>query len=75
MLFRSYLPAVLLAESGLLPGGVAEGVVFGAMMAMLTYQWFVLRTALDIAGVAAAVLVLLDLFLSALITDYADGLL
>ncbi|MGQ9365582.1 hypothetical protein [Azospirillum sp. ST 5-10] len=70
-----YLPAVLLAESALLPPGIAEGLVFGVMMAMLTYQWFVMRTALDIAGATAAALVLLDLFLSALITDYADGLL
>ncbi|WP_029007924.1 hypothetical protein [Azospirillum halopraeferens] len=70
-----YLPAVLLAESALLPSGIAEGVVFGAMMAMLTYQWFVMRTSLDIAGPTAAALLLLDLFLSALITDYADGLL
>lgn len=70
-----YLPAVVLAESGVLPESLAEALVFGVTMAMLTYQWFVLRTALDVGGVAAASLVLLDLFLSAVITDFADGLL
>lgn len=70
-----YLPVVLLAATGLLPGGVAEGLVFGVTLAMLVYQWFVTRTALDVNSVTAVVLVLLDLFLSALITSVADGLL
>ncbi|MBP2313459.1 hypothetical protein [Azospirillum soli] len=70
-----YLPVVVLAATGLLPAPLSEGLVFGVMLAMLTYQWFVLRTALDVPGLTAAILVLLDLFLSALITDFADGLL
>lgn len=70
-----YLPVVILAATGILPGPISEGLVFGIMLAMLTYQWFVMRTALDISGVASAALVMLDLFLSALITDFADGLL
>ena len=70
-----YLPVVVLAATGLLPQPLSESLVFGVMLAMLTYQWFVMRTALDISGVTAALLVLLDLFLSALITDFADGLL
>ncbi|AWK86333.1 hypothetical protein [Azospirillum thermophilum] len=70
-----YLPVVVLSATGLLPPVLAEALVLGVMMAMLTYEWFVLRTALDISGPAAAALVLVDLFLSALVTDYADGLL
>lgn len=70
-----YLPVVVLAATGLLPPALSESLVFAVMLAMLTYQWFVMRTALDIAGVTAAALVLVDLFLSALITDVADGLL
>lgn len=70
-----YLPVVVLSASGLLPAFLSEGLVFGVMMAMLTYQWFVLRTALDLSGLAAAGLVMLDLFLSAMITDFSDGLL
>lgn len=70
-----YLPAIVLSATGLLPSGVSEALVFGVMMAMLTYQWFVLRTALSLSGLAAAALVMLDLFLSAAISDLADGML
>ncbi|CAO3417943.1 hypothetical protein [Azospirillum doebereinerae] len=70
-----YLPVIVLSATGLLPSILSEGLVFGVMMAMLTYQWFVLRTALDLSGLAAAALVMLDLFLSAAITDFSDGLL
>lgn len=70
-----YLPTVVLAESGALPDGVAQALVFGVTMAMLTYQWFILRTTLEVSGIAAAGLVVLDMFTAALITDYADGLL
>lgn len=70
-----YLPAVVLSKLGVLPEGLGTGLVFGVMLAMLVYQWFVLRTALEVSGMAAAALVLLDLFLSALIGDFADNLL
>lgn len=70
-----YLPAVILGQVGILPPPLASGLVFGVMLAMLTYQWFVLRTALDVGGMQAAALVMLDLFLSALIGDFADNLL
>lgn len=70
-----YLPVMVLSASGLAPDFLSQGLVFGVLMAMLTYQWFVLRTALDLSGLAAAALVMLDLFLSATITDIADGLL
>ncbi|WP_448202702.1 hypothetical protein [Azospirillum sp. sgz302134] len=70
-----YLPVVILAATGLLPQPLSETLVFAAMMAMLAYQWFVLRTALDVPGITAAGLVMLDLFLSAVVTDVADGLL
>jgi len=70
-----YLPTVVLGQVGVLPEPLGDGLVFGVMLAMLTYQWFVLRTALDVTGIAAASLVMLDLFLSALISDFAQGLL
>ncbi|WP_434617227.1 hypothetical protein [Azospirillum sp. B2RO_4] len=70
-----YLPTIVLSATGLLPSGVSEALVFGVMMALLTYQWFVLRTALSLSGLAAAALVMLDLFLSAAISDLADGML
>lgn len=70
-----YLPVSLLSLSDLLPDGVAGALVFGVTMAMLTYQWFIARTALQVGGFAAAVLVLLDLFLAALVGDMTDALL
>ncbi|MBP2302359.1 hypothetical protein [Azospirillum picis] len=70
-----YLPTIVLSATGLLPPMLSEGLAFGVMMAMLTYQWFVLRTALSVSSLAAAALVLLDLFLSATISDLADGML
>lgn len=70
-----YLPAVVVAESRILPDGFDDGLVFGVMMAMLTYQWFILRTTLQVGGLAAAALVMLDMFTAALVTDFADGLL
>lgn len=70
-----YLPAVLLAKIGVLPDGLGSGLVFGVMLAMMVYQGFVLRTALEVSRPAAAALVMLDLLLSALIGDLADNLL
>ncbi|HYG86425.1 MAG TPA: hypothetical protein VD978_09220 [Azospirillum sp.] len=70
-----YLPAVVLGQLGVLPAPLASGLVFSIVLAMLSYQWFVLRTALDIGGMPAAALVMLDLFLSALIADFADNML
>lgn len=70
-----YVPVLVLAETGLLPEPFGDALVFGVMMAMLTYQWFVLRTALDVNGFMAASLVLLDLLVSAMISDVSDGML
>ncbi|MCW2247361.1 hypothetical protein M2352_002952 [Azospirillum fermentarium] len=70
-----YLPVSLVSLAGDLPDGVAGALVFGVTMAMLTYQWFVARTALQVGGFAAAAMVLLDLFLAALVGDMTDSLL
>lgn len=70
-----YLPVSLLSLSGALPGGVGGALVFGVTMAMLTYQWYIARTALQVSGFAAAAMVLLDLFLAALVGDMTDTLL
>ncbi len=70
-----YLPAVVLSQLGILPTALVSVLMFGVILAMLGYQWFVLRTALGSGGIPAAVLVLLDLFLSALIGDLADTIM
>lgn len=70
-----YLPTSLLSLADVLPDEVGAALVFGVTMAMLTYQWFITRTALNVNGFAAAALVLLDLFLAALVGDMTDALL
>jgi hypothetical protein len=70
-----YLPVVAIADSGLMPGGLGEGLVMVVTMLVLMYQWFIARTTLDINGGSAAGVVLLDMILAVFITGTADGML
>jgi hypothetical protein len=70
-----YLPVVALADSGLMPEGLGEGLVLVVTMLVLMYQWFIARTTLDINGGSAAGVVLLDMILAVFITGTADGML
>ena len=70
-----YLPVVALADSGLMPAGVDEGLVLAVTMLVLMYQWFIARTTLDINGGSAAGVVLLDMILAVFITGVSDGML
>ncbi len=70
-----YLPVVAIADSGLLPEGLGEGLVLAVTMLVLMYQWFIARTTLDINGGSAAGVVLLDMILAVFITGVADGML
>lgn len=70
-----YLPAVLLAEAVLLPPGVGDVLVLVVTVAVLAYQWFIARTALDLSGGMAVSVVLIDVILSMFITGIADGML
>lgn len=49
-----YLPAVLLAATGLLGEGLGETLVMLVTLAVFVYLWFIARTALDISGPASA---------------------
>jgi len=71
----AYLPAIAIAESGLVPSSIGDFLVMAVTLAVLVYQWFVARSALEISGVAAAGTVALDFLLAVLITDFADGML
>ena len=65
---------LFLAVTGMaevLPGSLAGGMV-SATAAVLVYEWFIARVALDIAGPAAAMIVLIDLVLGALISRAAE---
>lgn len=70
-----YLPVVAVADSGLMPTGVDEGLVLAVTMLVLMYQWFIARTTLDINGGSAAGVVLLDMILAVFITGVSDGML
>ncbi len=70
-----YLPVVAIADSGLMPGGLGEGLVMVVTMLVLLYQWFIARTTLDINGGSAAGVVLLDMILAIFITGVSDGML
>ena len=58
--------AVTILSKGILGGGL-EVLGFAATAAILFYQWFIARTALEVSGGAAASIVGLDLVISILI--------
>jgi len=70
-----YLPLALVANSGLLGPGGGSLVTLVAMGLVLTYQWYVTRTALDLPGMTAAGLTGIDLVLGIFITTAADAAL
>jgi hypothetical protein len=69
-----YLPIILFGVLGLIPEGVSAWLHVLIYSLILAYQWFVTRTALDIAPLAAVGFVALDLMLSIVITGMADGM-
>ena len=66
------LPAALIAQSGILPVGLAVILTLAAYAAILVYEWFVVRTALGLPVLGAAGVVLIDFVLSWLINDAGD---
>ncbi len=70
-----YLPFALLVEAHLLEG--AGSTFFGITLLglVLLYTWFVTRTALDVANLLAAGLVMIDLVLSIFINTITQGML
>jgi hypothetical protein len=65
--------AVLLGT--LLPSALRGLLGLGALVAVLGYQWFVVRTALETTGTTAAALVAVDILLSMLVHEGADALI
>jgi len=59
----------------ILPGVLSGLLLTVATIAILFYQWFVLRTALDTTGGIALALVLVDLLLNAVINISAEGMI
>lgn len=57
----AYLPAGIIADLGALPAAAGDGLMLGVAMAMMYYQWFIVRLTLGLAPLAAMGVVLLDL--------------
>jgi hypothetical protein len=66
------LPVAILAQSGVLPAGMAQAATFGAYVAILIYEWFIVRTALNLSNLGAVGVVALDVVMSLLINDAGD---
>jgi hypothetical protein len=66
------LPAYALASSQLVSPGLSDAVSRTAEIAILVYEWFVFRTALQIPGLGAAGVVLADVIISLVINSLAD---
>lgn len=61
-------------ESGVLGAPVAQAIEVAAAIAVLVYEWFVARVALDTTASAAAFVVFVDLVLGVLISHVASSL-
>ena len=71
----AYVPVVVIVWLGILPDGLASllnGVIY---VALLAYQWFVTRTALDIQPWPATGLVVVDFIISVILSVLTVGML
>ncbi|BBK35356.1 hypothetical protein STAQ_04340 [Allostella sp. ATCC 35155] len=69
-----FVAATGLAAIGLLPDAIVQGVTFGVTMLVLAYEWFIVRTALAVGGLAAFGIVVLDLALGIMINSMAQSI-
>src|SRR5271165_5083196 len=64
----------LQSESGALGSPVSQTLEFAAAIAVLVYEWYIARVALETNGGAATLVVLVDLVLGVVVTRAAGGL-
>jgi hypothetical protein len=69
-----FLAAAALAASGVLPAGLGRNLLLLATIAILLYEWYIARVALDVPGTAATVAVLIDLVIGVLVAHVAEAL-
>jgi hypothetical protein len=67
--------AAVVVLGTLLPGELRALALLAATLAILVYQWFVIRTALDTGGGIALGIVVVDVLLSLAVSRGMDGLL
>jgi hypothetical protein len=64
----------LQSETGVLSDPISQTIEIAAAVAVLVYEWYIARVALETSGAAATLVVLVDLVLGVLITRAAAGL-
>ncbi len=69
------VPTTLLAASQTAPTPIAEILVFVSVVAVLGYQWFIVRTALEVSAWIAVGVVVLDIFIGRVVGQVAFNLL
>jgi hypothetical protein len=62
------------AESGILGDPVAQAIEAAAAIAVLVYEWYIARVALETSGAAATLVVLVDLVLGVVVSRAAGSL-
>lgn len=66
---------VLLAIAGaMVPNGLAQVAEIGGAITVLVYEWFIARSALQVASPQAVLIVLLDVLLGSVLTRITEGL-
>jgi hypothetical protein len=70
----AYLLVTLVSVMGILPEAVADTLIFTVTLAVLYYEWFIARTALEIPGLPAATVVLIDLLIGVVISSISGSL-
>ena len=70
-----YLPFAILFQLGLIPGEAASFLNLILLGLVLTYTWFVAKTALDISGTVAGGIIILDVGLWVALTVITESFL
>lgn len=70
-----YLPLAMLSVSGALPQGSGGFLGLIVLLVIMTYTWFIARTALEISSGHAVGIVAIDFTLSLLINGYTEKML
>ncbi|MBI4184619.1 MAG: hypothetical protein HY521_11550 [Proteobacteria bacterium] len=65
----------VMTAAGVLPGGLGMFATLIATFAIIYYEWFIARTALDLNGGQAGIVVAVDILLGILINAIAAGML
>lgn len=68
------LPISLLAHGGILPAELGLALLYAADIALLVYEWFIVRTALNLPGLGAAGIVVIDVFMTIIINYSGDAI-